>query len=149
MSLLIFRNYFSFNWIFPQTAFLVVCFGLCLSHWRLSSNIWWFLAVCPCLRAGTKYWCQALCGEAGLSVCRICWWAIRQGPVILWNSQLSHCLDISSVGLITFPSEESLNKIWVMTLLMKSFLTHWTHWMFLHNWYSVSFINFWCNIYKT
>lgn len=125
MSLLIFRNYFSFNGFSPRLLFWLFVFGLCLSHWRLSSNILRFLAVCPCLRAGTKYWCQALCGEAGLSVCRICWWAIRQGPVILWNSQLSHCLDISSVGLITFPSEESLDKIWVMTLLVKSFLTHW------------------------
>lgn len=130
--------------LFSHLCDLVIVFVL-----RLSSNIWWFLAVCLCLWAGTKYWCRALCREAGLSVCRLCWWANRQGPVILWNSQLSHCLDISSVGLITFPSEESLNKIWLMILLVKSFLTHWTHWMFLHSWYSVSFTNFWFNTYKT
>lgn len=125
MSLLIFRNYFSFNGFSPRLLFW-------LFVWIVSFTLEAFLEIfcdswlCAHVYEQALNTDARLCvGEAGLSVCRICWWAIRQGPVILWNSQLSHCLDISSVGLITFPSEESLNKIWVMTLLVKSFLTHW------------------------
>ena len=103
-------NYFSLNCAFSQFAL-----GLLLFVLDTVFHIGSFPQIFGDPRLSAHIYKQALNADSRLCVGRLGFFmeGFAVGPsgraqtVLLWNAQLSHYLDVSFLGLITFPSDTS------------------------------------------